>query len=350
MLKILWFDFKKGIFFIIAAVVLLFAPKLLRLPYINNDINEVLMLCDGKTADETQEIIETYIDEQFAALLQSNLLDEEKATEMDRISAMHSVLSIGINDKRATEELIENAKIGSGISLDMPPQYYYDNLDEYKNISRTVNIVNESSWKSFMYLQQIQFASVMALCVIAAVWGRHSEHGLFRSERVSLRGKSLNKLRMALSLGFCIAVWLISYIVDIACCGVALMPDSAMQSIMELRYSPLALSIGEYLVLIGLLELMGLIFAFLLFYLLNSYMRDIKKTLTVSAFVILLSYVLKNGFGSVFSWLILGICDYGKFTDGSLYNTSELSVVITANIILIVLLILLGKIKSIFDR
>ena len=72
---------------------------------------------------------------------------------------------------------------------------------------------------------------------------------------------------------------------------------------------------------------MGLIIAFSLFYHLNSVMRDIKKTLLISTLVVLLSYILKNGYGDVFSWIMFGICDYNKFFDGSLYNSERLIIV-----------------------
>lgn len=343
MLKILWFDFRKGVFFFIAAVVILFAPKFIYLPYINNDINEVLILCEGKSTDEAEQIADEYIDKQFGDIVSSDLSDEDKASMLDKITAMNQAMDIGTEDKRTAEELIENAKTGCGISLDTPPQYYYDNIEEYKNIFRPVNIVNQSSWRTFMYLQQIQLASVMALCVIAAVWGKHSEHGMFRSEQVTLLGKKLNGLRTIFSLGFCGIVWLISYIVDIFCCGVDIMPDTAIQSVNMLRYSPLTISIGEYLALVGMLELIGLIFSFVLFYLINSCLRDIRKTITYSAFIILLSYVFKNGFSGIFSPITIGICNYVKLTDGSLYNSFGLIMVIVGNIIVTVLLAIAGN-------
>ncbi len=343
MLKILWFDFKKGIFFFIAAVVIVFAPKFIYYPYINNDINEVLILCEGESADEAEQIADEYIDKRFGEVIGSGLSDEEKAAMLDRITVMSQAMYVGTDDKRAVEELIENAKTDCGISLDTPPQYYYDNIEEYKSISRPVNIVDQSSWRTFMHLQQIQLASVMALCVIAAVWGKHSEHGLFRSERVSPKGKRLNSLRTAFALGFCGIVWLVSYIVDIVCCGVGLLPDTAIQSINLLRYSPLAISIGEYLALVGILELIGLIFSFMLFYLINSCLKDIRKAITSSAFIILLSYVLKNGFSGVFSPITIGICDYVRLTDGSLYNTFGLIMIIAGNVIAAALLAWAGR-------
>ena len=111
-------------------------------------------------------------------------------------------------------------------------------------------------------------------------------------------------------------------------------------------FSPLCISVTEYLIILGVLELMGLIMAFSLFYHLNSVMRDIKKTLLISAFVVLLSYILKNGYGDVFSWIMFGICDYNKFFDGSFYNTSGLVIVVFANILMLPLIILSEKIRT----
>ena len=343
MLKLYWIDFRKNILFIITGILVIFLPKFIQFPHISNDINDVLFLCEGKSVSEVQTIIDEYIDEVLAEIKQSNLSYDEKTSRLNHISFLYTRLTESLNDKATVEELIENAKTDCGLALSLPPKYYYDNIDEYKNISYPINVVNDSSWKIFTTLQRQQLISITVLCIIAAIWGKNSEHRLYRYEQISLLGKCLNRLRIIISFGVCIAVWMLSYITDIVACKIAIIPDTAIQSVKDFMFSPLCISVTEYLIILGVLELMGLIIAFSLFYHLNSVMRDIKKTLLISALVVLLSYILKNGYGDVFSWIMFGICDYNKFFDGSLYNSERLIIVFSLNVLIIFLIVITKK-------
>ncbi len=308
-------EIKKNILIFVLGLALVIGFKLLFICFYDvsslKEADQVLQSLDG-AADikEEEELIDRYIAEQYKKLSESKLSSDEQIEEESRISDLYTDLQSCISAQKTSAELIQNAKTGEGISLSRPSEKYYSNLDAFKRISAPIKPLNQSVWNLYMDLQNFSLIPILVMLVVCALWGKCFEYGIYRSERVALLGKKYNRIRLLLSYGILAVIQIVFFIFDIIVCGVWRSSDAAIQSAQAFFECTLNTDIFGFLLIMELFQLFNTTVCFGIFYLISYLRKDLKKTVTVSAFVMMTAYVVKNSYPNALAPVLFGICDY----------------------------------------
>lgn len=310
-------EIKKNILIFVLGLVLVLGFKLLFIYFYDlnllKDVDQALQTLEGAAdIEEEEELIDQYISNQYKKLSEANLSSDLQAEEAGRISRLYSTLNLCLSAQKTSAELIRNAKTGEGISLFRPSEKYYNSLDAYKSISAPIKSLNQSAWDLFMDLQKLSLVPILVMCVVCAIWGKCYEYGIYRSEKIALLGKKYNTTRLLLSYGILAVIQIIFFIFDITVCGVWRNSDAAIQSVETFFECTLNTSIFGFLLIMELFQLINTTVCFGAFYLICRLRKDLKKAVTISAFVLMTVFVVKNSYLNALAPVLFGICDYGS--------------------------------------
>ncbi|MDE6725797.1 MAG: hypothetical protein K2J79_09360 [Ruminiclostridium sp.] len=276
------------------------------------EVDQVLQSLDSATdIEEEEELIDRYIAEQYKKLSETKLSSDEQIEEESRISDLYTDLQSYISAQKASADLIQNAKTGEGISLSRPSEKYYNNLDECIKISEPIKPLDQRAWNLYMDLQNFSLIPMLVMFVVCALWGKRFEYGIYRSERIALLGKKYNRTCLFLSYGILAVIQIVFFIFDIIVCGVWHSSDAAIQSAEAFFECTLNTDIFGFLLIMELFQLLNTTICFGVFYLISYLKKDLKKAVTLSAFVLMTAYVVKNSYPNALAPVLFGICDYG---------------------------------------
>ena len=309
-------EIKKNILIFVLGLALVIGFKLLFIYSYDvssfKEVDQVLQSLDSATdIEEEEELIDRYIAEQYKKLSETKLSSDEQIEEESRISDLYTDLQSYISAQKASAELIQNAKTGEGISLSRPSEKYYNNLDAFRKISAPIKPLDQRAWNLYMDLQNFSLIPMLVMFVVCALWGKRFEYGIYRSERIALLGKKYNRTRLILSYGILAVIQIVFFIFDIIVCGVWHSSDAAIQSVEIFFECILNTDIFGFLLIMGLFQLLNTTICFGVFYLISYLKKDLKKAVTLSAFVLMTAYVVKNSYPGALAPVLFGICDYG---------------------------------------
>ena len=308
-------EIKKNILIFVFGLALVIGFKLLFIYSYDvssfKEVDQVLQSLDSAAdIEEEEELIDRYIAEQYKKLSETKLSSDEQIEEESRISDLYTDLRSYISDQKASTELIQNAKTGEGISLSRPTEKYYNNLDAFRKISAPIKPLDQMAWNLYMDLQNFSLIPMLVMFIVCALWGKCFEYGIYRSERIALLGKKYNMIRLLLSYVILAVIQIVFFIFDIAVCGVWHSSDAAIQSVGAFFECTLNTDIFGFLLIMGLFQLLNTTICFGVFYLISYLRKDLKKAVTVSAFVMMTAYVVKNSYPNAFAPALFGICNY----------------------------------------